>query len=207
MPSRNTVKQYVAPGYYHIYNRGAGGMQIFRDNTDRKKFLSLLERHLTPPDQYDRDEIDELEQPESYTYYEVETVAYCLMGNHFHLLFYLPNDIAAITGLMRSVSTAYSMYFNLRHKSQGHVFQSVYRAAHIDYEPYLAHISRYIHMNPRTWRTYKWSSILEYTGQRHTKWVHPERVTSMSPQSYFEFLEDYQDRKDTLAIVKRELAS
>ena len=31
MPSRNTVRQYDVPAYYHVYNRGAGGGVIFRD--------------------------------------------------------------------------------------------------------------------------------------------------------------------------------
>lgn len=47
MPSRNTVREYDAPAYYHVYNRGAGGAAIFSDAQDKKKFISLLERYLS----------------------------------------------------------------------------------------------------------------------------------------------------------------
>lgn len=37
MPSPNTVKEFDAPAYYHVYNRGAGKQAIFRDSIDHKK--------------------------------------------------------------------------------------------------------------------------------------------------------------------------
>ena len=49
--------------YYHIYNRGAGRSKIFWDHEDYERFL------------------------EKYWYYmhvAVETIAYCLLRNHFH---------------------------------------------------------------------------------------------------------------------------
>lgn len=195
MPSPNTVKEFDAPAYYHIYNRGAGGRAIFIDTIDRKKFMSILERHLS-----------EALDPNEYTAYDVELVAYCLMGNHFHLLVYVPLEPSELTALMRSVATAYSMYFNKRHKSKGHLFQGIYKASRIDSDSYLAHISRYIHLNPRTYRTYYWSSLKEYLGERITPWIHPERVLDTSPARYLEFLEDYEDRRDLLKSIRDELS-
>ena len=117
----------------------------------------------------------------------------------FHLCTcYVPLEPSELTALMRSVATAYSMYFNKRHKSKGHLFQGIYRASRIDSDSYLAHISRYIHLNPRTYRTYYWSSLKEYLGERITPWIHPERVLDTSPVRYLEFLEDYEDRRDLL---------
>lgn len=194
MPSPNTVKAYDAPAYYHVYNRGAGRQNIFIDPYDRRKFLSILKRHLS-----------KRSRRGSYTLYDVELVAYCLMSNHFHLLIYIPEEPREITGLMRSVGTAYSMYFNKRHDLSGHLFQGIYKASLISNDSYLAHISRYIHLNPRGYRTYEWSSLREYLGERHTDWVHPERVLGTSPEKYLEFLESYEDRKQLLDEMKHQL--
>ena len=49
MPAKNVVKHYDAPAYYHVYNRGAAGRQLFFNDHDREKFLSLLERHIVGP--------------------------------------------------------------------------------------------------------------------------------------------------------------
>lgn len=46
MPSHNTIREYDAPAYYHVYNRGAGGSAIFRDAQDKRKVLALLQRYL-----------------------------------------------------------------------------------------------------------------------------------------------------------------
>lgn len=194
MPSRNTVKQFDTPAFYHVYNRGAGGQSIFKDTGDKTKFLSLLERHLVESDE------------DTYKIFDVEVIAYCLMGNHFHLLFYLPEEPDAITGLMRSVSTAYSMYFNRKYKTMGHVFQSIYRASRIENEAYLAHITRYIHLNPQTYRTYPWSSLRYFLGDDPPTWLRPTRLLDMPPTTYLEFLEDYQDRREMLTQIKNELA-
>lgn len=195
MPSPNTVKEYSAPAYYHIYNRGAGSRIIFVDDTDRQKFMSILERHLS---------LDLKEN--SYNVYDVELVAYCLMENHFHLLVYIPNIPRELTDFMKSVATAYSMYFNLRHKSSGHLFQGIYKASRIDNDPYLLHISRYIHLNPADYQTYPWSSLKEYLGTRITSWINPNKVFDITSQEYLEFLEDYEDRKKLLKSISRDLS-
>lgn len=196
MPARNTIKAFQAPAFYHVYNRGAGGRKIFIDDVDRRKFMSLLRRHLValPPD-----------TPQEYTVYDAELVAYCLMGNHFHLLLYQEQEVGAITGLMRSLLTAYSMYFNLRHKSQGHLFQGVYKASHIQTESYLAHITRYIHLNPRTYRTYAWSSLPQYLGVED-ELISLNHIEQLSPEAYSSFLEDYVDRHQLLQEIKDQLA-
>lgn len=200
MPSRNTVKSYDAPAYYHIYNRGAGEQVIFHDAIDKNKFVSLLARHLDPSDTSVRgDGI-------AYEKYDIKLLAYCLMGNHFHLLAYQDADPAAVTKLLRSVSTAYTMYFNKRHKQQGHLFQGIFKASQITTEMYLAHIARYIHLNPRTYKTYKWSSLGAYLGQWSADWLHPELIHTMSPADYVRFLEDYEDSRAILEEIKSEIA-
>lgn len=195
MPSRNTTKIYDSRAFYHVYNRGAGEQKVFMDAADKRYFINLFRRHLLDHEEYSE-----------YAKYDVEIAAYCLMGNHFHLLLWQGDDPAAITGLMRSVSTAYAMYFNRRHKRQGHVFQSIYRASHITNDQYFVHISRYIHLNPERYRAYYWSSLKEYLGERDDELIHPERVLDMSPERYLESLDDYTDRRAILKEIQQQLA-
>ena len=185
MPTRHVVKSYDAPAFYHVYNRASGERKLFRDADDRKFFMTLLQKYLA-----------ENQQPENNTKaYEVETIAYCLMGTHFHLLLFQECDTEAISGFMRSLGTAYSMYYNKKYHSKGHVFQSSYRASHIDNEAYLAHITRYIHLNPRFYAKWCWSSYAEYVGTRHTDWIHPERALEISELGgqYACFVANYAD--------------
>lgn len=200
MPIKNTVKQYESPAYYHVYNRGAGNQSIFHDDSDRIKFLSLFERYIDISDDSTRS--DGL----PYDKYDVDVVAYCLMDNHFHLLLYQEADPGEITRLMRSVSTAYSMYFNKKYKNNGHLFQSTFKASYIADESYLLHISRYIHMNPRSYLRYKWSSIAFYLGKTPPGWLSPDRVNTMPPRQYREFLESYESKKKELESIKHLLA-
>ncbi len=201
MPINNTVKQFDSPAYYHVYNRGAGGQAVFRDDTDKSKFISLCDRYLDPAN----DDVDA--NGIVYEKYEVEVLAYCLMDNHFHIMLYQENDPGEMTKFMRSLCTAYTMYFNKRHASQGHLFQSTYKASRITSEPHLMHISRYIHMNPRSFIRYKWSSIGYYLGRPGPVWLNCERVNPMSPSDYREFLDDYVSRKMELKLIKSQLAN
>ena len=200
MPIRNTVKLYDSPAYYHVYNRGVGNQPIFHDSNDRLKFLSLFARYLDINDSSKRS--DAL----PYDKYDVEVVAYCLMGNHFHLLLYQEQDPGEISRLMRSISTAYSMYFNRKYKSNGHLFQSTFKASRITNDSYLLHISRYIHMNPRSYLRYKWSSIAYYLGEPSPAWLAPNRVNTMSPAQYRKFLESYEGKRAELELIKGQLA-
>lgn len=199
MPGRNTVKEFDAPAYYHVYNRGAGGQAIFRDDTDRRKFMSILQRHLDGSDK----SVDA--RGIGYEKHDIQLVAYCLMPNHFHLLMFQPSDPKVLSSFMRSVATAYTMYFNLRHKGSGHLFQGIYKASRITNEPYLAHISRYIHMNPKEYRAYLWSSLPEFLGARTSYWLHSELIQSMTPTTYEQFLKDYESEKDILEAIKERL--
>lgn len=201
MPTKHVVKQYDAPAFYHIYNRASGERPLFRDGVDRLVFLEFIAKHLLEND-----------NPEDQVKtYPVQIVAYCLMGTHFHLLVYQYDDPAAITGFMRSVGTAYSMHYNSKYKSKGHVFQSSYRASHVNNDAYLAHITRYIHLNPRNYKTWDWSSYLHYVGQKYRyDWIHPELVLDDAElgSRYEKFVEDYAtvNRREMAAELQDSLA-
>ncbi len=196
MPTKHIIKSYGAPAYYHIYNRASGERPLFRDTADRAYFISLLKMHLSETEEPDN-------APEPIKKYPVAIVAYCLMGTHFHLLLFQHDDPGAISGFMRSVGTKYSMYYNKKYRSKGHVFQSSFRASHINNDAYLAHVTRYIHLNPRYHRTWRWSSYRDYIAERRHSWVHPEHVIN-NPVQYKTFVEDYAETD--LRAIKTQLS-
>lgn len=191
MPRRNTVKQFVEDSFYHIYNIGLDKRTIFCDDHDYKTFLYILKRYLKrvePLEGFNPKKIP----PQETLWREIQLVAYCLMPNHFHLLVkQFTKD--AITKLMRRISTNFVMYFNERYERSGPLFQSIYKAVLIDSDPYLLHITRYVHTNSKdlgpeslnleqnwtSFKNYPYSSYLDYLGQRQTDWIHPEEILKL----------------------------
>lgn len=189
MPSRNVVKQYEEGCFYHIYNRGVEKRQIFLDDQDYKMFLGLLKRHLSREKQENNRGL----LYESYAG-RIELEAFCLMPNHFHMLIYLNNDTKAIPELMRRVAGAYTAYFNKKYKRVGHLFQGVYKAIKISSDPYLLHISRYIHRNPKDYYSWPYSSLPYYIRDWKADWVVPDRIYKLYDWGTYEaFLNDDGD--------------
>lgn len=214
MPSKNIVKQYLENGYYHIYNRGVEKRDIFLDNQDCRVFLHLLKFYLSP-------ELQESQKQHPLTTLtgfnpvrlrplqslggEIELLAYCLMPNHFHLLL-KQFTLDGMTKLIRRLSTTYSMYFNRRYKRVGHLFQGAFKAALVQEDSYLLHLSRYIHLNPVELTgsnpvNYPYSSYGYYLGNKNASWVKPQFILEyfkssslLLPKninSYKKFVEDY----------------
>jgi len=130
------------------------------------------------------------------------------MPNHFHLLLYQINE-HAMTQLMRFIMTGYSRYFNKKYELSGALFETTYKASIISINKYLIHISRYIHINPKDWRTYKYSSLTYYLAKTPPEWLQTKRIIELfsSPNEYELFIADYEDYKYTLDDIKHELAN
>lgn len=111
---------------YHITVRGNKKQSIFVDNSDRELFLQIL-----------KDVIKS---------YHWICYAYCLMGNHFHLLIETIHPTLS-TG-MRQLNGVYTQRYNKKHNAVGHVFQGRYKAFLIEKELYLLEVARYIVLNP-----------------------------------------------------------
>lgn len=196
---KNKSRQFDAPAYYHVFNRGVAKQKIFVDAYDKQKFIGLMERYLL--NEHEAVRGDGL----PYTVHPVRVAAYCLMGNHFHLLLFQDEDPGDIGRFMKELTTAYSMYFNLRHRRKGPVFEGMFQAVHVMSDSHFDHLTRYIHLNPRTYQTYRWSSLPEYLGHRSTPWIHKELATDMVPDEYSQFMENYIDRAEELGQIKSEL--
>lgn len=202
MPSPNAIRVDTADSYYHVYARGVNKQDIFLDVQDFEYFQSLLARYLSPKPLLNRDGL-------FYPHYTglIELNCYCLMNNHFHLLIYQINQ-GSMTGLMHSLMLSYSIYFNFKYRRTGHTFESRYKAAIITEDNHLLHISRYIHMNPKYWKNYKYSSLINYISGLSPEWLSIERVISnySSSQDYYDFLLAYENQKRLLKEIKQELA-
>lgn len=210
MPSKNIVKEYVEDGYYHIYNRGVEKREIFLDEQDCAVFLHYLKLYLLP-----EDELKQLYFPGLRVLKfirlnlskEIDLLSFALMPNHIHLQV-KQKTIDGIVKLMKRLTTAYVMYFNRKYKRVGSLFQNRYKAALIETDTYLLHLSRYIHLNPAK-ITYEkidfreFSSYLYYLGKRSASWVKPQEILSYfrSAQStdlkdilsYQSFVEDFKE--------------
>ena len=202
MPGRNTLKEYVEESYYHVYNRGVAKQTIFHDERDYSVFLSLLKRYLN-----DVPASDFAGRTYEWLHPRLELLSFCLMPNHFHLLVY-QEDKDAMQRLMRGVCTSYTQYYNRRYKRVGPLFQSRYKASRITTDAYLLHITRYIHLNPREYKTWEFSSLPYFLNDKQAGWVRPRRILELfEGTSYKSFVEDYAEYETLLDITKQELAS
>jgi len=211
MPAKHSIKIYIENGYYHVYNRGVDKRDIFLDIQDYATFLYFLKYYLGKPNPSDIKQLfRSLEN-------KVQLVAYCLMPNHFHFLL-KQKTTSAMTELIRAVSTNYVMYFNQKYKRVGPLFQGKYKAVLIQEEPYLLHLTRYIHRNPinlikaesrkgpSSLQRYQYSSYECYLDTKHTSWIHPEeilvyfhnptKITHRDFFSYKNFVEDQNENSE-----------
>ncbi len=178
-------------------------MRIYREPSDYAVFLNLFKRYLS-----EEETIDSLGVPYPHLAGSIELLTYCLMTNHFHLLLY-QIDEGAMARLMRGLMTSYSRYFNKKYHRSGALFESRYKASMITTDGYLQHISRYIHLNPKDWPAYKYSSLPFYLGAHKAGWIRPSRILELfaSAEDYHEFVKDYEDNKKMLEEFKHELAN
>ena len=223
MPRKNSIKEYVIDGYYHVYNRGVDKREIFVDKKDYSVFLRFLKEYLLPPDHKDLEELKGLNPRRKpiNCHQHVKLLAYCLMPNHFHL-FIKQKTNEGMKSFMKALSTNYAMYFNFKHNRIGPLFQGVYKAVRIKKEPYYLHISRYIHLNPielltrvRPLQEHPYSSYKYYLSGKGPDWLDVSEILKMFRSSkrlfpkdilsYQGFVEGYRmDDKETLGELTLE---
>ena len=110
----------------HLTARGNRRQEIFLDDRDRGRFLSML--------------------GVAVSRHGWRCHGYCLMPNHFHLLIETPTgDISA--GMQR-LDGGYAQSFNRRHRFDGHLFQSRFHSVLLESNWHLLEVSRYIVLNP-----------------------------------------------------------
>jgi len=111
---------------YHVTSRGNDKQPIYLDDADRETFLDILSQVVGR--------------------YKWICHAYCLMGNHYHLIIETPE--ANLSKGMRQLNGVYTQAFNRRHHRVGHIFQGRYKAILVEREVYLLELTRYVALNP-----------------------------------------------------------
>jgi len=127
---------------YHVTSRGNERKPIFKDDEDRKLFLTKLW------------------QVSERFYWLCH--AYCLMDNHYHLVIETPDG--NLSKGMRQLNGVYTQAFNRRHHRVGHLFQGRFQGILVQKESHYLEVCRYVVLNParakavKQPREWAWSS-------------------------------------------------
>lgn len=135
-------------GIYHVMLRGINKQQIFEDDEDCEKFMLILQ--------------------ECKAISEFKLLAYCLMGNHIHLL--IKPQKETLETVFKRIGGRFVYWYNVKYKRTGHLFQDRFKSEPVEDDAYLLTVLRYIHQNPvkaqicKRPQDYKYSSYAEYAG-------------------------------------------
>ena len=204
---------------YHICNRAVDGRSIFRSKREYERGLMLLRFYkyaktpmrlsylLNLSHENQLEVLSRLENSERL----VSILSYAFMPNHFHVLLKQLTD-NGISKFVSNISNSYSRYSNVKSKRIGPVFQGRFRAVFIQSNEQLAHVSRYIHLNPVTasiidfqaLANYEFTSYIDYVNGNSRGMVDTEDVLSLfnSAEDYEEFVTDHIGYSKTLHEIE-----
>ncbi|HEX2936518.1 MAG TPA: hypothetical protein VHO72_14275 [Bacteroidales bacterium] len=156
--------------YYHIFNRGNNGDQVFYTQENYRFFLRRLDEHLS-----------EL----------IEVYAFSLLPNHFHLLIrvkekplppkealHLPDAKLLkdpVSAAFHRMFTSYSKAVNKQEKRHGSLIENPFKRKEVDSVRYLANLVFYIHANAQIhgicedFRQYPWNSYKRMLVRKPTR--------------------------------------
>ncbi len=160
--------------FYHIYNRGINGENLFKEERNYPYFLAKYAQYLSPV---------------------VETYAYCLLKNHFHLLVEVKDESILNTfyqskknhhaGLHSAdfivskqfarLFSSYTQSINKAIERTGSLFESPFKRILVESDDYFTDLIRYIHQNPqkhgfvKDFREYHHSSYQRHLMKNPTK--------------------------------------
>ena len=119
----------LEPGkYYHIYNRGNNGENLFIEERNYRYFLTLYAKYIEPI---------------------AATYAYCLLRNHFHLLVQIKSDLPApVSNQFAKLFNAYAKAVNQVYQRTGSLFEHPFHRIEVTSDIYFVRLIVYIHRNP-----------------------------------------------------------
>ncbi|MFA5271185.1 MAG: transposase [Candidatus Omnitrophota bacterium] len=174
---------------YHITSRGDDRKKIFLSEYDFKKFLEYVK--------YAKNKF------KFYLY------GYCLMSNHYHLL--IETTQANLSRIMQYINTSYTIYYNVKRKRSGHLFQGRFKSILVEADSYFVELTRYIHLNPVRAKMvdnpakYCWSSYNAYINNKPDDFIDKDKIRNLLPmntESYRNFvLEGIKDYRDIFKNV------
>ena len=175
MPATEDITTPLVPGQmYHIFNRGINRANIFFKHENYLYFMNKYIFYLSP---------------------YLDTFAYCLLPNHFHLmvrvkeeheLACVPNrqDIfkknvmsdpsSVISERFRRLFVSYAKAVNKQEKRVGSLFQRPFRRRPVRKQTHFMELFRYIHLNPlyhgitKSFENYHGSSYAIFSSEKES---------------------------------------
>jgi len=186
--------------YYHIYNRGNNGIDLFYETENYNHFLRLYEKYIDPI---------------------AETFAWCLIKNHFHILIYIKEtneiDITKLeyssTDKPKNVNAskqfsnlfnAYTLAMNKRYNRTGSLFEKNFKRKFVASENYFQKLIFYIHNNPVHHRftehivEYPWTSYGTIISTKDTKLQRNRVIESFNDLENFKYYHSINQNLDEI---------
>ncbi len=117
---------FLPGGIYHVYCRVARGEAVFACANEAQQWIDTVARLAD--------------------IHELDILAWCLMGNHYHLV--VRTGGKALWRAMARIQGTVAKNFNRRHQVLGRLWQSRYKARLVVDEAHLGHLFAYVHLNP-----------------------------------------------------------
>lgn len=116
----------IPGGVYHVTTHGDGDMMIFEGPAEKRRILNLV--------------------AETAAELDWAMYAWCVMGNHYHLLLKTPDN--NLSEGMHHVNTSYGEWYNKVRGRHGHVFRDRFFSILITQDSHFLEASRYVVLNP-----------------------------------------------------------
>jgi REP element-mobilizing transposase RayT len=178
---------FEAGQYYHVYNRGNNGENIFVEEKNYNYFLEKLKKYILPI---------------------ADVYAYCLLKNHFHIVLRIKDKITLPEKFKEKIHLPFSNLFNSYSKSinkaydrTGSLFQEHLQRNRIENENYLKQLIVYVHLNPvkhkfsKDFQSYKHSSWRSYLSSK------PSNIDRQFILEMFDDLENFIFSHDERRLI------
>jgi len=123
---------------YHIINRGNRRAEVFHEEEDYDRFITLLK--------------------EAKKTNSVKIYAFALMPNHFHLVVE-PKKAEDLSKFMQWLLTSYVRFYNKTYKTSGHLWQGRYKSFIVQKDNYLLTLLNYVVQNPQRANLKEWKFV------------------------------------------------
>ncbi|MCP4269344.1 MAG: hypothetical protein GY777_27865 [Candidatus Brocadiaceae bacterium] len=201
---------------YHVFTKSIAGFVIFRNDSEYERMSNLFRYYKMekPPLKFSafagkEDKMQFLLDENASKNELVETIAYCCMPTHIHLILKQVKE-GGISIFMNNVLNSYTRYFNIKTKRKGPLWESRFKSVMVTTDEQLLHLTRYIHINPTTAnlvnepQDWAFSSYREYLGEvdEEEKICNYSKSLNIEAEEYKEFVSSRIDLQKELARIK-----
>jgi putative transposase len=143
------VEPYTVGSYVHVIKRGARGVSIVNDETDKWRFVRSLfyMNDVFFDHNWERvtKELGFLQRPDIWPSREplVQILCFTLMPNHFHLVLKEIRE-SGVSEFMQKLGQSMTNHFNQKYKQRGSLFQGSYKSKTIGRDEHLRYVAAYI---------------------------------------------------------------